>query len=629
MQWRHCAFRFGMTNPMLALVIITCSVSGVVASRPAVTDVNALNLELLHSEPGHHLPQPPAEAHDVSKEKDIICAKDTGGSCMTEPCGESRNAVCTNWKCECPSDRCAVDGKCIKRGIVENAPEVLGNGGPSNEAGVGAEEEEEHHATHEDNALSAFMIAFITVIMIQLYLMNAADAQVKSYSNKLLSTLMAIYCAVLMEDASSSVWKQMFGMTGHNHAWQVQVATMFPLYLMWHLGSYPLGYRVRDHQPTFYAVETAVPHVGGFLAIKMMESIESKGTVIMKEKYGNPIWSYVCSILFALIFFRSLTHVVEVCMAKIYRNDESTEPQPSSNNGEARTSEGSVTFRTHVSYVDLPDDQSVANSASTEENDEDWVSEMAEGHEEACAMIVGRLLEKGLMFWVTNGANHKYIHTDMIVPEGDRAAWLFVSLACISWLLIMVAIHQFWMKERAGRIFLFLSATARFSCAWIFTPISWWIAADQTTGWTCCFLWHTCQVSVVSYMFIVICDRIADSYRKTEDYIEALVEVFGIVLALGWEKTFTLAAENVAELAVEREEESMGFGKTANIDFAYTKFIFCVGLVALMVPGWIWFIVPTAMMPTPDRDRGAKEELIRPTLARRTSAWVAANQESR
>merc|ERR1719263_1096421 len=93
---------------------------------------------------------------------------------------------------------------------------------------------------------------------------------------------------------------------------------------------------------------------------------------------------------------------------------------------------------------------------------------------------------------------------------------------------------------------------------------------------------------------IILMDKIADLGGFDESIAESLIGVFGLVTGICWEQCFKSATSSIS----------------AGWSGHYTKVGIStglsLGLVAVLLPGWLKFIIPKARLPIPPRDEALK-----------------------
>mmetsp|Transcript_156024 Transcript_156024/g.291151 ORF Transcript_156024/g.291151 Transcript_156024/m.291151 type:complete len:741 (+) Transcript_156024:65-2287(+) len=119
-----------------------------------------------------------------------------------------------------------------------------------------------------------------------------------------------------------------------------------------------------------------------------------------------------------------------------------------------------------------------------------------------------------------------------------------------------------------------------YACRW-----QWWTARHGVGEVMTARLMLALIFSYVGFIFIVVVDRIGDKVKVGKEGFAVVNEAFSLGIGMSWEGAFSQSVDEFAE-------EYGGEGGHAR---AWTEVLLAVFLIILILPAWVWYILPKVL----------------------------------
>lgn len=439
--------------------------------------------------------------------------------------------------------------------------------------------------------LSVSLIATILWDMFLLYMLMNPDPQVKSYSLKTVNTCMIIFIALSIESLLTA--HPMFG---------VDLPSMAPVFFVtcWAIVcGLALYFRCfQGHHLNFEAGIALTSHILAFLGMttftRVIEHVRNSTSTM-------GIWRSQFVQVLLLIFMGSVFKAVIVLSVKIVEfllpaddAEEATVPQEPMHDSTAGPKEVS---RQALATESNGDSNAASSPAARTKSHNSALSttEVVETLEEnltdALCLFLSYLLKNSILSSMFRSVDVPYQASPkekvFQYADGYRSFMLLLVCILVSLYGLLSIVGRQLHRYRSGLLFL------SFLTAWTSSAFVTWAVCAFVQQPSCLHIISAVVCSAFCCIGLVVADKLADWRIMREETAEELIVVFGFVVGCSWEKAFDRAAHDITGF--------MDFGHVF-ADDNEEALVFAVVLVAIMLPGWRFLVLPQALKPTPPRD---------------------------
>lgn len=471
-----------------------------------------------------------------------------------------------------------------------------------------------HHLVVDDISftVSVMLFMFLCVDMVLLYFVNSTDANIRQFAWSMLGTTISIFCAVLLNEAVRSFFLEQIlpspfprGFNIHvGHREHILVAS-FVFTCCFTTLSFA-GWLLHDNHRYLFAVKGIGGHITGFAFIA-----------------AGGHWQEVCSENFGVVALVTLSFFFVAALLRV------------------------CSFWARSRYAPTP--ENLRGSADADE----WTEMVVEGEDEAFALAIGFLVTQVILFNITGILQpmHGVTKNHTMEEVHHLFAWVLVFVVV---LVILSWSRSQLNKEResievggctAERVVSFSQHLSAFIASWLLLKAFEWMMSIVFKNMALGMMVNAFVVTLISIFAILILDRWADKLQKdevdqpTENPVVAgvdeeeqpsytrdnsgasrgsregsrhlhstvvgvaqmfhgealdksnharalrtIMEAFSFLTGLSWEKAFDSAnatlVVGVPSFSHHRVLSKVGIS---------------VSLVCLVLPAWLWYVVPKAM----------------------------------
>eukprot|EP00929_Paragymnodinium_shiwhaense_P011569 TRINITY_DN11749_c0_g1_i2.p1 TRINITY_DN11749_c0_g1~~TRINITY_DN11749_c0_g1_i2.p1 ORF type:complete len:937 (-),score=259.79 TRINITY_DN11749_c0_g1_i2:121-2931(-) len=478
--------------------------------------------------------------------------------------------------------------------------------------------------------VAALLMGFVVFDMTVLYLLNASDPQVKAYSFKLLSSCIVVFLSLDIEALQVQVGVLILYICGVDaEKSMADEFVQFLLFLGWYASISFAAVRYRNKHLDLYAALGICLHVPAFIALETTGHLQEHKAEHMHEHHhahdveadhhghGRGIGKHYHTDLVLLYVLTPIAVflICKMCSLVMRRwreqqikemaelpEEEQQQPMDEPDCFDRRDSLASMRGEMH-GHGDL--------DHRSGHHEDHWLHEVQHAEIDCSAISFGFLAKQGMLYLVTSQVALMDCSEHPVVcrmPLGSSLTLLFISL------VIYAALMFISIKSEAFEIYAWkvVATEATMHMGMVFA----WLLLQWGTMTIYKFLWDSfatnsllhattttklITASLMSPLFVVLIlllDRLADYRIIDEAAAESSVSCFALVIGLYWEKTFSSAIHSVSEMFTMMHCHC---GEKSFIAMS-SDILLKVGLVAIIVPAWRWFIVPVAALPVPLRD---------------------------
>lgn len=418
---------------------------------------------------------------------------------------------------------------------------------------------------------SFMMLGFSIFAALVLYTVNFPDPQVENYANKLVSTSISIYAAVLVEKIFHAFLTPCivgplakgFGYENTDLGYDVlQLVFSGFAFIGWFCALSILCYRYRESKQSLYAVQSFVSHIVAFMAIFSFGYFQ-KRTCSRCSSYDNGVMCYLWFPFITFLFVWLLGFIGKFIRTKV--------------------------------------DPSIANANSADQHvgaGHSWSSVAKDAEGDGRAIAVSFLCRQCALFMITGRIPGIRGDTEPHSEGEWHALWVFLTLISLALLFATyVKEKHSWEGEQGalGEGMHFSQTLLAMVFGWIVLTVVHWIAQLYMKYAACWNLMTAFAVSPIVFAAIVLVDRLSDHGLVGRATELVMLNSLGIVLGFAWEQAFGSGIDTVTV--------------TFKMGFAFECAI-CVVMIVFVLPAWRLYIVPKASLPIPSRvgDPGSRLE---------------------
>lgn len=443
--------------------------------------------------------------------------------------------------------------------------------------------------------LSVSLLATILWDMFLLYMLMNPDPQVKSYSLKAVNTCMIIFMALSIEHSLTA--HDLFGMD------LPRMAPMFFVMCWKTVCGLALYFRrFQGHPHNFAAAIALTSHILAFLGMSTFKRvIKQLRNVTSTFGLGKDQLAQACCLVFIGICFKVAIVLSVTIVEKLLPADdaeEATLPQEPMHQSTAgpQTDELGLQPQATESKTDSATYAASSSAAVTESHNsalstKDVVEELEENLTDAFCLFLSYLVKNLILSSIFSyfGVPEKANPREKVYQYPDEYKSFILAFGCI-----LVSVYVLlWILGHAlhgyRATLLFLS----FLTSWMSASFVRWTVCAFIQKPSCLLVISAVICSVFCCIGLVVVDKLADWRMMYENTAEELIVVFGFVIGCSWEKAFEQSTHDIIEFVdFERLDVKEDEG----------RLVLTAILVAIMLPGWRFLVLPSALKPTPPRD---------------------------
>eukprot|EP00928_Gymnodinium_smaydae_P013786 TRINITY_DN15000_c0_g2_i1.p1 TRINITY_DN15000_c0_g2~~TRINITY_DN15000_c0_g2_i1.p1 ORF type:complete len:565 (-),score=163.82 TRINITY_DN15000_c0_g2_i1:141-1835(-) len=482
-------------------------------------------------------------------------------------------------------------------------------------------------------AIAVCLFGFLVMNFMFLYLVNYRDENVRRYIYNMMSTTISIFCAVLLNEAVFSFflkqilvapWPRGLNLPLRYREKFVVGVTIFSMtFFLINYLCYRFSLHYKDRKEFLYAVATIGGHLCAFAGIYTFGELQQKGIVAdnVLKCFGVSVLAFIFLTLFRVIAYGMRARLLE---------------------------------RPEERYA-------MAHYHSEEEEEESWVEHAVEAEDEATILIHSYLVHQCIGY-VILGELPNFEREAHVFDQRHVLKLFYASLAFLGLLLAATTINvhehaKHWKK----RMVLGCQNFITMSMCWCIQTGSEWLFILLVSDKHLAAVITAFVLTMLAMVLIVVLDFIADRLHESEELahhtpaasassrrsasgalsaralttralskllrtpgrkgsaaetplksknrlltginlqslqtwasweraLRNIINGFGLLVGLSWDKAF-----DVGELGIV-----YGFEDTLAKRPVISRFVLCFALVAIVLPAWIWYIVPLAQKTEAD-----------------------------
>lgn len=446
--------------------------------------------------------------------------------------------------------------------------------------------------------MATLLLGFVAFSMCIVYMLYFPDPQVQSYSAKMMSSVISIMCAVLIEKAQFGVFfngviiKGIFG----SGDWGVglflkEFCVNFVIFLLWVISISVFMKRNRDSHEGMFATNQLLSHEAAFVGIEMIITPQAELFELKQDTLG-----------FYHIFFYYLASFAGVSMLLIFMSrtlgffrKKATMAQPETlpealAQQHALPRPGDDVHEQAHGEQHLEDDCGHGFGAH-HHGEPHWVIESEEAEEECAAIILSLMTRQITLFCILGRIPTK--KGDFGVHVRSDFGYLFGAIVVTLVLLVifnkayLVCENTSWWKPKL----IFLKHYLAFTVGWLFLSFSRWSVQTVILDKTLMFITNAVCLSVPLVLAIVLIDFLCDEGWMSENSAMIFISCAALCIGLSWECAFACSIDTI---------KTLNHSRMLSADISIEVGL-CLGLCGLLLPGWRAFVVPKAASPVPQR----------------------------
>mmetsp|Transcript_4955 Transcript_4955/g.15076 ORF Transcript_4955/g.15076 Transcript_4955/m.15076 type:complete len:644 (-) Transcript_4955:44-1975(-) len=482
---------------------------------------------------------------------------------------------------------------------------------------------------------ACLLLGFVAFVMCLLYVVNFPDPQVQNYAFKLISECISILCAVLVAKAQfGNLFQEMVvhklvgdGNWGFGGLLKEFTIDVF-IFAVWIGATSVLMKRYQGSHLNMYAVKHLFSHEAAFVGIDMLTSPQGQLARQLQGAevgYYSMVLFYLLFLIGSTIFLFAMQRLSEYCRAAAVRREsertavEAEAEAEAEAESEARaegegpgggaaggqcegTGGGAAGSRGEAepgaAAAGAGEGHAAHQEGSGEGEDElHWIMESRESEDESFAIITSLLARQLILVSIT-GRIPK-LKGDFGEHTVHEFFLLISTLVCLVGALVfsmrIASAHVEGGAEGEGRLLShrsaeFVQLTTSFLVGWCSLSLCRWCVQTVIHEPTLMFIGAAASCSFPLILFIILIDFLCDEHWLSDASAVAFIQSAGLVVGLSWEKAFASAIDTINDI----HNGSVTSMITIEIGL-------CLGLCAVILPGWRTFIVPRAAAPVPPR----------------------------
>lgn len=474
--------------------------------------------------------------------------------------------------------------------------------------------------------LSESLMAAVPWNMFVLWMVMYPDPQVKVYSVKTLSTCMIIFCALSIESLQ-------LGYASHH-------VLEGPIFLMYWAAVSGVGFYLRHHHQGMVAFLAILSHVSAFVAVRMFSELFEK--VADRHEHKGKCYVIGIHVVFTIIttcILRAMIWVTTLLLHKIDFKDKQEElsdhpehtdhPQVDASQQDspvAVAQGGTEVKEDHSKAEDVEADHPVVTAGiylDHETKDEQTdaepssehhpahhhslkemvIEEIEEANLDACVIIVSCLAKKCLAEMILMSLDvgddiFKALPLKKFDPVSYHLALALFCAVTIGLYALTAVCHIKALSHLNQR---FLTLSLAFTAAWMSIICVKLIVKQMVEDTTCLSILSALFVTPICCLMIIVLDKFADFELIRESSAEDLLTGFGAVIGFAWEKAFHAADEAVVEDVTHQLRHAPAVGIFSGLSEHQMDVLVALGVIAFILPGWRYLVLPMALQPIPPR----------------------------
>lgn len=481
---------------------------------------------------------------------------------------------------------------------------------------------EQERAEKRDGLLvTAMLIGAVLFDMTMLYLMNSSDPQVKSYTYKMLSTGIAVFCALTVENlqhlgltrsirrasellqgnAGLSVAERKLGPVEE----KVEAVLVAGVFALWFYAMTWSSHRYRKKREMQHFSLSLVSHVSAFSLLEFLGHLQERFAVhhahlethagkaaaaASGERGGGfqgPVLAMYALFPAGATVFYLLSSQAASAAGQRFGIADTKEPPT----GEEQAASGAAgTGEEH-------------RDGHLHHQHHDWKAETLHAEADSMAILVGFLLKQCVVYLVTARPVPMDCAKYPIKCSVDSHSVLPTLAVVLCLYLCVVPISAWHAKHHdCPKWLIRLELLLCMTLSWVTLQLSEWATLSLVMDFsqsdsplrakTVKKLLCASALSPLFIMVIVYVDALADWGIVDSMSAEVTVQCIAFLIGFYWEKVFLSSIRNITSFVSE----------TADLGFFIPEVALSVGLLCIIMPAWRWFIVPVACQPVPPRE---------------------------
>jgi len=435
-------------------------------------------------------------------------------------------------------------------------------------------------------ALGVALLGSIIVFLSLFYMLRHPDAQVASYSHKIVFAITSVLCALVVEQMEGKMLKRgILPVTTPGVVLELCELLLF----IFHFASLTFAvYVYRSSHELMFGAVGVLSHVLAFIAIDLFyDWLRYTGeSFVSQEGYGL-YFLYGIAPIIGIELFAVCNKLTSLLRGRVI--------QPSLNSARTQVALGEGSDGQH-SHHDENHYGAISGHDHCDAAAPAWAKEAATGEREACAIFVGFLLRSLCVLIVSGQAPpiHCNDHKGECNHSWGEIGGLFLLILLQS--LVVGVLPVFFGTD--SRLVTHTQMLLSYSVGWCLdSAVRWLLLGNSVKGEipvpggsagieiTCAFL-----VSPIVVFTVIALDALADRGILSDHASDVFIMVAGLSIGILWQEAFA---------------ESMNFAVRCN-DWGNRHSLLCnlVGgctLISFIVPAWRFWIVPVASAPVPKR----------------------------
>eukprot|EP00435_Cladocopium_sp_Y103_P058415 s444_g20.t1 len=448
--------------------------------------------------------------------------------------------------------------------------------------------------------LAAMFLGVIFLAGFVSFILAYPDDQVRYYCVRIASSTVVIFLAISIEYAallSTFIAK----ITGWTDDWKTRV---LPFFFYWFLTLF-VSYKVRHSHLNMVAAKSVLSHVAAFVAIYLISNVMYTFTSeIGDEEASMRRFAARFGILmgFGIVFWilRVLT------MQLVYRLPyDCPFPERSSDHaeiGHARVHEG--TAQEQNEHNEEGHESLDAGMKDSPHSVLHFAEEIQEAFMESSLIVLSYLATKFLAYKTILeycGLDHKdetYVQRRKFwTISNDHVQSAVVAMAVVT---IVAQFFLVVLDRRFSSLYMH-HALPTFLCmcvAWSFMHFCKCLLMVPISEAHCILVSLAFLMTPAAGLLVMLADYFADAGHISDDLADVLVTSYGFMIGFSWEKAYHSSTHLLLDDYFSR---GILYAKdNEDAKFIWTIAI-CAGAALIMLPGWRFLVLPSALKPMPPR----------------------------
>jgi len=450
---------------------------------------------------------------------------------------------------------------------------------------------------------ASLLIAFVAFTMCIVYMMNFPDKQVQSYSAKMMSSVISILCAVLIEKAqfgcffNGVVIKGIFG----GGDWGVGIflkefCVNFGIFLLWVMSISVFMKRNRDSHHGMFATNQLLSHEAAFVGIEMIIAPQAELFEMQQDSLGfyPTLGCYLASFAGASVLLLLITRFTGFVRKKVTKREQETLPEAATQQPALPRPGDEVHAQAHGEQHledDFTQQPTLGSHAAHSHGEPHWVHESEEAEEECAAILLSLMTRQTILFAILGRVPTK--KGDFGMHIRSDFGFLFLAIV-VTMVLLNIASRAYYSCEETSWLkpkLVFLKHYLAFTVGWLILSLSRWSVQMAILDKTLMFISNAVALSVPLVLAIILIDFLCDEGWMSENSAIIFISCAALCIGLSWEMAFACSIDTI-----NKETGNSLFSDIA------VEVGMCLGLCLLLLPGWKAFVVPKAADPVPIRE---------------------------